>query len=198
MSAKGFTLSEFLVAAVITVIAVGVAMGAVVAGLGIFARTTVAAGLGSDARSAVRRLSDDLREASLASVSITEDFPAAGMDQVTYRLYRTDESDYDGDGDYGEPVIVDSGGDGDSYLDSTTWGPLVTVAVDQTTGELQRSESGETVTLAGDVAQANFTDRTIDPALSFDEIRIYLELQRVSFGSRTENVAETATVNVRN
>ncbi|MBI3331244.1 MAG: hypothetical protein HYZ96_03935 [Candidatus Omnitrophica bacterium] len=183
----GFTLVETMVAGTILV---SISLAAVLWLTGVsdlWWTTTTQSEVRRASQQAVNRMVAELRSATRTAAASPPNasIPAApGNTTATFYL----PTDQDGNG-----FIVDAVG-------NTEWDTLnpVQYAYVPAQRQLVRIQGGQSRILANDVASVTFEDRTINPALYQNEVKIILTLQRTTPQRRTVSASAVETVKLRN
>jgi hypothetical protein len=189
MNKKGVTLTELLWVSAILVIVMAALVVSLVGLQSIFQAIKETAMIETEARVAGRMIAWELKETSRGRITITQNTPLAGTDEIEYYL----------------PVMVDTDTDGKPDTPSVVGGSIqwdatpVTIALEPgNTGRLLRTEGAYQIVLANNVRRIKFSSNDLDPDLFPDELEIILELEKTGFAGRAYNTAATFFVDMRN
>jgi type II secretory pathway pseudopilin PulG len=190
---KGLTIIEVMIATGISVLLLAAVMMSSMQMQAMFYTTDVTSNLQTQGRLALNRLAADLRRTDAQDIitpqahqiSITQNSPVGGTDTITYQLPQ-DTSPIDGEPD------IDANG-------NIIWsGTDIMVRVDTSERRVVRSEAGVATSLASNVEKINFIDHSIDGSILLDNLKITLELSKVTPAGRTVTVESTMIVDLRN
>ncbi len=184
---RAFSVAEILVAsAILTGLGV-MAAGWMIGAWDAWATVTTQSDLRTRMQQALSRMATELRDTTRAGAGSPPNVaipPAPGNTMLTFYL----PADLDGNG-----LITDVSG-------NTEWNialPVQFVYLPNTR-QLQRIAGGAIQVIANDVAAVAFADRTIDPQLNLDEVRMTLTLQQTTAQRRTLSATAAASVKLRN
>lgn len=186
--ARGFTLTEVLIAIAIFVLALGAMMNIYISGIRTWETTRELADLQAQARLAMNTMVTELRNATRTSTqnpSPNLTIPSAPNNKnINFRL----PGDNNGDG-----FLTDANGD-------IEWDTNNPIDYQYIPGQmtLRRLEKGMQTILSRDVQDVQFIDVTIDPTLSIYELRIILALQKTTARQRNITVTLSSFVRLRN
>ena len=179
MRKKGFTLAETLVVSGIMVVFTGILLAFSVQSRAIFQTTNITATLEENARLAINRMMNDLRETATAQITIIPGATANDPDAIEF--YLPNETS-------GVPDI-----NGVNIDWNTT---KITLNLDTGSGELRRNVDGGGYT----VIARNVTNIKILQSVAYPrELKITLSLSRNSSGGRAHNITDFTTfITMRN
>lgn len=183
MNKKGFSLVEVLVVMVMTSLLVGVLFTILLQGHAMFRTSGITASISNNARQAITLVSSELKRTSASQISITQNMPAAGTDKIVYHLPALDGSN--------EPLVT---------AGTLQWNPNdIEIMIDPgNPGRLIRIDATGTYTLANNVKTIRFIDRSIQSSLYMDELKIILEMEKISADKRVHTMTTTSVLNMRN
>ncbi|MGB2630114.1 MAG: hypothetical protein WBD24_04090 [Candidatus Omnitrophota bacterium] len=189
MNNKGVTFTELLWVSAILVIVMAALVVSLVGLQSIFQAIKETAMIETGVRVAGRMIAWELKETSRGRITITQNTPLAGTDEIEYYL----------------PVMVDTNTDGKPDTPSVVGGSIqwdatpVTIALEPgDMGRLLRTEGAAQIVLANNVRRIKFLSNDLDPDLFPDELKIILELEKTGFTGRTYNTVATFFVDMRN
>lgn len=190
MKRRSFTLIETMFVVALTAVITILLVTSLNELRSFFQMTDILINIQADARSAINKMSLDLRTASSKpstsppKINITQNQPSAGNDSITYCL-----PNYSG----GVPVLL---GDGSLSFDEAH---PITIQLDPAgTKYLLKIQNGNTYIISHDVENIKFIDHGIDTSLYLDELKIIISLSRVANDGRTYRTNLTSLVNMRN
>lgn len=183
----GLTFLEFLVVSSLLTVISGAMMDFVSRHVELQVLSQAQGELRTTGHIAVDQMVAELRHATRAAAGNPPNAsipPEPGNTSLTFYL----PADVDGNG-----LIIDAAGD-------IEWVAATPIQYQYDAGarRLLRTAGGETRVLANEVAQAVFTDRTIDGALNLDEIGLQVTLQRTASSGRAISTTISAVVKLRN
>lgn len=184
---RGMSFIEILIASAILMGVALLAMLWLTGSWSLWETATTQSELRHRAQQILGRIAADLRDATRTGTGSPPNvaIPAA-PDNTTLTFFLP--TDLDGNG-----LITDVGG-------NTEWdvaNPVQFLYV-PAQRQLQRLAAGAAQVMASDVSAVAFTDRTIDPQLNLDEVRVTLTLERTTAQQRLVSATAVATVKLRN
>lgn len=187
-SGAGVTMVEVLVASGLLALAMAMLLNIYVSGLKSWEQTRDESQLLTSVRQALYLMTTELRNATRTSTqnpSPNLSIPSTPNNK-SIQFYVPEDKNGDG-------LLTDANG-------AIEWGTNNVIQYQYVPGQrlLRRLEKGVQRTIADDVSDIQFIDRTIDPSLSMTELRIVLTLSMTTDRQRQLTVTRTATVRLRN
>jgi len=184
----GFTLVEILVVSVIFIVVLGIMYGIYISGLDVYETGSYQADLQAQARIALNYMVSELRNATRISIqnpSPNLSIPSVPNNKQIY-FYLPEDKDHDG-------LITDANG-------QIEWDTNNKIHYQYIPGQkiIRRLEKGKEIIFARDVSDVQFIDIDIDHALSINELKIILTLNKITPRHRNISVTLTSIVALRN
>ena len=176
---------EVVVVTGIMVMSLGVIIGVYISGTNMWENTKEEADLQAQAREALSFMVGELRNATRISTQTSS--PNASIPSSDSIHFHLPEYDVDGS------VSLNSNNE-------INWDQSDTIIYDYIPGQkqLRRTEKGEHLILANNVADVTFQDITADSSLGRNEIKITISLQKTTSRQRDISVSLSSVVKLRN